>query len=90
MAGDAGKEYTAGGNKRAPARRILVAWVLKAWNKLDTERVKNFLKVCVCVCGFVCLCWSLHESSMLSLAVFVITLFKITALGNAVIFSVTG
>jgi hypothetical protein len=31
------------------------AWVLKAWNKLDTERVKNSLKVCVFVCLFVCL-----------------------------------
>ena len=47
---DVDKEYTAGGNMRAPARRILVAWVLKAWNKLDMERVKNSLKVCVCVC----------------------------------------
>ncbi|CAL8316823.1 unnamed protein product [Gadus morhua 'NCC'] len=35
---DVDKEYTAGGNMRAPARRI-VAWVLKAWNKLDTERM---------------------------------------------------
>ena len=47
MAGDADKEYTDGGNMRAPARRILVAWVLKAWNKLDTERVKNSFKMCV-------------------------------------------
>ena len=50
MAGDADKEYTAGGNMGAPARRILEARVLKAWNMLDTERVKNSLKVCVCVC----------------------------------------
>ena len=28
MAGDLDKEYTAGRNMRAPARRILVAWVL--------------------------------------------------------------
>ena len=49
MAGDADKEYTDGGNMRAPARCILVAWVLKAWNKLDTERVKNSFKMCVCV-----------------------------------------
>ena len=44
MAGDADKEYTAGGNMRAPARHILVAWMLKAWNKLETERVNNTLK----------------------------------------------
>lgn len=34
MAGDADKECTAGGNLKAPARRLLVAWVLKAWGKL--------------------------------------------------------
>ena len=53
MAGDADKEYNAGGNMRAPARCILVALVLKARNKLDAERLKNiqgvFVFVCVCV-----------------------------------------
>ncbi|KAM4625025.1 uncharacterized protein ACJ7VT_003510 [Polymixia lowei] len=46
MAGDVDKEYTAGGNTRAPARRLLVAWVLQAWDKLDTELVKKSFKVC--------------------------------------------
>ena len=46
MAGDADKEYTAGGNMSDPVRHNL-AWVLKTWNKLDAERVKNSLKVCV-------------------------------------------
>ena len=54
MAVDADKEYTAGGNMGAPARRILEARVLKAWNMLDTERVKNSLKVFVCVCVPAC------------------------------------
>ncbi|KAL7382466.1 hypothetical protein ABVT39_022965 [Epinephelus coioides] len=45
MAGDADKTYTAGGNMRAPARRLLVAWVLKAWEELDTEVVKKILQV---------------------------------------------
>ncbi|ROJ57631.1 Synaptonemal complex protein SC65 [Anabarilius grahami] len=45
MAGDVGKEYTAGGNMRAPARRLLVSWVLQAWEKLDTERLKNSFKM---------------------------------------------
>ncbi|KAG1968293.1 pogo transposable element with KRAB domain [Pimephales promelas] len=46
MAGDVDKEYTVGGNMRAPARRLLLDWVLKAWEKLDTERLKNSFKVC--------------------------------------------
>ncbi|ROJ25353.1 Pogo transposable element with KRAB domain [Anabarilius grahami] len=46
MAGDVDKEYTAGGNMRAPARRLLVSWVLQAWEKLDMERLKNSFKVC--------------------------------------------
>ncbi|GAA6077977.1 zinc finger protein 540-like [Tachysurus ichikawai] len=46
MAGDVDKEYTAGGNMRAPNRRLLVSWVLQAWEKLDTERLKNSFKVC--------------------------------------------
>ena len=55
MAGDADKEHTDGGNMRAPAHRILGAWVLKALNKLDMERVKKLLQgVCVCVCVCVC------------------------------------
>ncbi|XP_067283792.1 uncharacterized protein [Pseudorasbora parva] len=46
MAGDVDKEYMAGGYMRAPARRSLVSWVLQAWEKLDTERLKNSFKVC--------------------------------------------
>ncbi len=54
MAGDADKEYTVRGNLRAPARHLLVAWVLKAWDKLDTELVKNSFEGCVCVCKLIC------------------------------------
>ncbi|KAL2102513.1 hypothetical protein ACEWY4_001681 [Coilia grayii] len=46
MAGDADKTYTTGGYTRAPARRLLVAWVLKAWDELNTELVKKSFKVC--------------------------------------------
>ncbi|KAK0134673.1 TBC1 domain family member 13 [Merluccius polli] len=46
MAGVSDKEYTTGGNMRAPARRLLVAWVLKAWDQLDAALVKNSFKVC--------------------------------------------
>uniref|UniRef100_A0A673H0R0 HTH CENPB-type domain-containing protein n=1 Tax=Sinocyclocheilus rhinocerous TaxID=307959 RepID=A0A673H0R0_9TELE len=56
MAGDVDKEYTAGGNMRAPARRLLVSWVLQAWEKLDTERLKNSFKVCLRARARVCVC----------------------------------
>ncbi|KAJ8397484.1 hypothetical protein AAFF_G00437600 [Aldrovandia affinis] len=46
MAGDADKEYTAGGNVRPPLRHLLVDWVLSAWGKLDGELVKRSFKVC--------------------------------------------
>ena len=60
MAGDADKEYTDRRNMRAPAQRILVAWVLKVSNKL-VKWVKNSnFKMCVCVSPSE----SLHESSM--------------------------
>ena len=36
-AGGADQEHTDGGNMRAPACRIVGAWGLKAWNKLDTD-----------------------------------------------------
>ena len=49
-AGDEDQEHTDGGNRRAPDPCILVARLLKAWNKLDTERVENSFKMCVCVC----------------------------------------
>lgn len=45
MAEDTDKEYTAGGKLRAPARRLLVKWVLSAWGKLDVEQVKKSFKV---------------------------------------------
>ena len=55
MAGNVDKTFTAGGNVRAPARRLLVAWVLKAWEELDTELVKKSFKVIVRV-------WKKRES----------------------------
>ncbi|KAG7255433.1 hypothetical protein CRUP_038017 [Coryphaenoides rupestris] len=47
MAGDADKQYTAGGgNLKAPARRLLVDWVIAAWDKLDKDLIRKSFKVC--------------------------------------------
>uniref|UniRef100_A0A8C6KRG3 HTH CENPB-type domain-containing protein n=1 Tax=Nothobranchius furzeri TaxID=105023 RepID=A0A8C6KRG3_NOTFU len=46
MSGDTNKQYTSGGNLKAPSRRLLVDWVLAAWDKLDTELVIKSFKVC--------------------------------------------
>ncbi len=46
MAGDADKEYTAGGLLNVPARRLLVDWVVAAWNKLDKDLIRESFKVC--------------------------------------------
>ncbi|XP_044028000.1 uncharacterized protein LOC122864529 [Siniperca chuatsi] len=45
-AGDADKEYTAGGNLKVPARRLLVDWVVAAWDKLDKDMIRQSFKVC--------------------------------------------
>ncbi len=45
MAGDTDKTFTKSGNLRAPSRRLLVDWVLKAWNALDRDTVINSFKV---------------------------------------------
>ncbi|XP_033493159.2 uncharacterized protein LOC117263673 [Epinephelus lanceolatus] len=46
MAGDYQKEYTAGGDLKPPARRLLVDWVVAAWDKLDTDMIRESFKVC--------------------------------------------
>ncbi|KAL7382417.1 hypothetical protein ABVT39_021878 [Epinephelus coioides] len=46
MAGDYQKEYTAGGDLKPPARRLLVDWVVTAWDKLDTDMIRESFKVC--------------------------------------------
>ncbi|XP_044043446.1 uncharacterized protein LOC122871912 [Siniperca chuatsi] len=45
-AGDADKEYTAAGKLKAPARRLLVDWVVAAWDKLDQDMIRESFKVC--------------------------------------------
>nr|XP_033471765.1 uncharacterized protein LOC117249958 [Epinephelus lanceolatus] len=45
-AGDADKEYTPGGSLKPPTRRLLVDWVVTAWDKLDTDTIKNSFNVC--------------------------------------------
>ncbi|KAK7130470.1 hypothetical protein R3I93_019960 [Phoxinus phoxinus] len=46
MAEDADKQYTSGGNLKAPSRRLLVDWVLAAWDKLDKNLIIKSFKVC--------------------------------------------
>lgn len=46
MAEDALTEDATRGSVQAPSRRLQVAWVLNAWDKLDTETVKNSFKEC--------------------------------------------
>lgn len=46
MAGDADKQYTSGGNLKAPSRRLLVDWVLAAWDKRDKDLIIKSFKVC--------------------------------------------
>ena len=59
IAGDKDKTYTKSGNLRAPSRRLLVDWVLGAWDALDRDTLINSFKVgCVCVCVCVCACVS--------------------------------
>ena len=45
---------------RAPGHRLLVAWVLKAWEELDMELVKKSFKVIFCVSLSVCV-WKKRE-----------------------------
>lgn len=45
-AGDADKDYAAGGNLKAPARRLLVDWVVAAWDKLDKDMIRESFKAC--------------------------------------------
>ncbi|XP_061751345.1 uncharacterized protein LOC133549687 isoform X2 [Nerophis ophidion] len=46
MAGDKVKTYNKSENLRAPSRRLLVDWVLGAWDALDRESLINSFKVC--------------------------------------------
>lgn len=46
MAGDVDKQYTSGGNPKAPSRCLLMEWVLTAWDKLDKDLIIKSLKVC--------------------------------------------
>lgn len=46
LAGDADKQYTSGGNLKAPSHRLLVDWVLAAWDKLDKDLIIKSFKVC--------------------------------------------
>ncbi|XP_037617888.1 uncharacterized protein LOC119483644 [Sebastes umbrosus] len=46
LAGDADKEYAPGGSLKPPARRLLVDWVVAAWDKLDTDMITKSFKAC--------------------------------------------
>lgn len=46
LAGDTDKQYTSGGNLKAPSRHLLLDWVLVAWDKLDKDLIIKSFKVC--------------------------------------------
>ncbi len=46
MAGDADKEYTDRGYLKIPARRLLVDWVVAAWDKMDKDLIRESFRVC--------------------------------------------
>uniref|UniRef100_A0A8P4FYH3 HTH CENPB-type domain-containing protein n=2 Tax=Dicentrarchus labrax TaxID=13489 RepID=A0A8P4FYH3_DICLA len=46
VAGVADKEYTAAGYLKLPARRLLVDWVIAAWDGLDEDLIRESFKVC--------------------------------------------
>lgn len=40
------KNYTRGGNLKAPPKSVLVEWVKEAWNSIPTELIKKSFKAC--------------------------------------------
>jgi len=46
MAGDENKEFTKGGNLKAPSFELMLSWVNDAWQMLDTELIKKSFIVC--------------------------------------------
>jgi hypothetical protein len=46
MEGDADKSYTAGGNLRAPTKKLLIDWIVTAWNELDISMIVKSFKSC--------------------------------------------
>ena len=46
MAGDEDKEYTSGGNLKAPSFKLVLQWVKAAWDGIDQELIKKSFKVC--------------------------------------------
>lgn len=44
LASDQDKEFTTGGNLKAPNKRLIVEWVLKSWNELPKELISRSFK----------------------------------------------
>ena len=40
------QEFTAQGNMKAPPRRVIVEWILEAWNSLSKDVIKSSFKSC--------------------------------------------
>ena len=40
------QEFTAQGNMKAPPRRVIVEWILEAWNSLSKDVIKSSFKRC--------------------------------------------
>ncbi|XP_020555814.1 zinc finger protein 37 [Oryzias latipes] len=46
MVGDEDKEWTSGGNLKAPALRLLVTWIISAWQDIPPETIRKSFKDC--------------------------------------------
>lgn len=40
------REYTKGGNPRAPSMNVYLNWIVKAWNNIPKEAIADSFKVC--------------------------------------------
>ncbi|KAG2467379.1 RYR2 protein, partial [Polypterus senegalus] len=46
MAGEEDKAFTADGNLKAPALRLLVIWIISAWQEITPEMIRKSIKDC--------------------------------------------
>ena len=46
MAANDNKEFTKGGNLKAPSFELMLSWVKASWDSIDTELVKKSFIVC--------------------------------------------
>ena len=46
MAGDEDKEYTSGGNLKAPSFKLTLQWIKEAWSSISSDTIVKSFKVC--------------------------------------------